>query len=99
MVFYFILFIWQHAMIIISAFMPAELCSLFCDTSSAAKIILVISQVVNKVIKTEAYEGQKYWGGGAEYHVAVRSRQGGGCGKGDVLPPTQSTKKILLAYA
>ena len=37
--------------------------------------------------------------GGAEYHVAVRPRQGGGCGKGDVLPPTQSTKKILLAYA
>ena len=36
--------------------------------------------------------------GGAEYHVAVRPRQGGGCGKGDVLPPTQSTKKILLAY-
>ena len=38
-------------------------------------------------------------GGGAEYHVAVRPRQGGGCGEGDVLPPTQSTKKILLAYA
>ena len=37
-------------------------------------------------------------GGGAEYHVAVRPRQGGGCGKVDVLPPTQSTKKILLAY-
>ena len=33
----------------------------------------------------EAYEGQKYWG--AEYHMAVRPRQGGGCGKGDVLPP------------
>ena len=38
-------------------------------------------------------------GGGAEYHVAVRPRQGGGCEQGDVLPPTQSTKKILLAYA
>ena len=34
--------------------------------------------------------------GGAEYHVAVRSRQGGGCRKGNVFPPTQSTKKILL---
>ena len=52
------------------------------------------------ILLAEAYEGQKYWGGGgAEYHVAVRPRQGGGCGKGDVLPPTQSTKKILLAYA
>ena len=30
--------------------------------------------------------------------MAVRPRQGGGCGKGDVLPPTQSMKKILLAY-
>ena len=28
--------------------------------------------------------------------MAVRQRQGGGCGKRDVLPPTQSTKKILL---
>ena len=37
-------------------------------------------------------------GGGAEYHVAVRRRQGGGCGKGDVPPPTKSMKKILLAY-
>ena len=37
-------------------------------------------------------------GGGAEYHVAVRPQQDGGCGKGDVLPPTQSTKKILLVY-
>ena len=36
--------------------------------------------------------------GGAEYHVAVRSWQGGGCGKGDMFPPTQSTKKILLVY-
>ena len=35
--------------------------------------------------------------GGAEYHVAVRPRQGRGCGKGDVLPSTKSTKKILLA--
>ena len=24
--------------------------------------------------------------------------ESGGCGKGDVLPPTQSTKKILLVY-
>ena len=37
-------------------------------------------------------------GGGAEYHVAVRPRQGGGCGKGDVLPFTQSTKKILIKW-
>ena len=36
--------------------------------------------------------------GGAEYHLAVRLRQGGGCGKRDVLPPTQSMKKILLVY-
>ena len=36
--------------------------------------------------------------GGAEYHLAVKPRQGGGCGKRDVLPPTQSMKKILLVY-
>ena len=36
--------------------------------------------------------------GGTEYHVAVRPWQGGGCGKGDVLSPTQSTRKILLVY-
>ena len=47
---------------------------------------------------SEAYNDQKYWGGGAEYHLAVRPRQGGGCGKGDELPPMQSTKIIFLAY-
>ena len=37
-------------------------------------------------------------GGGAEYHVAVRPQQGGGCGKGDVLPPTQSTRKFCIIH-
>ena len=38
-------------------------------------------------------------GRGAEYYVAVRPQHAckaeGGCGKGDVLPPTQSTMLAL----
>ena len=49
-----------------------------------------------KITASEAYEGQKYWG--SEYHLAFRPWQGVGCGKGVVLPPTQSMKKILLVY-
>ena len=53
--------------------------------------------VSHQVVDQRRMRVKNIWG--AEYHVAVRPRQGGGCGKGDVLPPTQSTKKILLAYA